>query len=268
MTSDLGLAEAIGLVSGRASAISRLGVVTAINTTAASLTVDINPGDPTNPSLLTGIRWFSTYTPAVGDLVGLIAIGSGWWVLGKNSYDMRQAAKVYGQAILPLTSAWQGTVLQNEDMWTWETLSSTQIPRVGLSNDAPGLASQDLGYWALLQFPKPSDIPSGAVIEASYLTAKVSLGAGSWDAFSDFNLGAHSYSTIPAGAPSTFGDEYIESSGVNAQPWTMQFALPSAVASALAAGTAKGVVLSPIYVYALAQFDGAQIIINYSTTTA
>lgn len=263
-SSDLGLAEAIGMVAGKTAGVSRLGVVTAINTNSASLTVDINPGDPENPALLTGIRWFDTYTPSVDDLVGLIAIGSGWWVLGRNSYDMRQPPKAYGQVVISPSSVWSGSLLAHDDMWTWTAKSASSSALVGVENPEPGLTSQDLHHWALVQVTQPTDIPSGATIESGYLTVRAQKAAGSWEDFAGFYLGAHSHTSIPTAWPSFFDDEYVEASSIQAQPWTFQFPLPSSIAVALAAGTAKGIVLQPDYMYALASFGSFEITIDYS----
>ncbi len=256
------LVQAIGTVAGKQAAISRLGVVTAIDEGAKSLTVDINPGNPNEPILLTGIRWFDTYTPQVDDFVGLIAIGSGWWVLGRNSLDLRERPRAYGEATVTAGRMWECEAIERDSIYSWSQIGSTGQSRVGLWTEVPGMPSMYKHFYTAVELPRPTDIPSGATIESGYLTVSAALGLN-WEPFTGLDVGAHSYSALPSGPPSWWADDsadmYIE-----AQPRYYQVPINSDIALGLAAGTAKGVLLSPWYTYALAHVSGIQATITYS----
>ncbi len=256
------LIDAISAVAGKQDATSRLGVVTAIDENTKSLTVDINPGDPSNPVLLQGIRWFDTYTPQHDDLVGLIAIGSGWWVLGRNSYDMRQAPRAYGEVTVNAGRMWECEAIERDSIYSWSQVGSTGQSRVGLWTEVPGMPSMYKHFYTAVELARPTDIPSGATIESGYLTIYAALGLN-WEPFTGLDIGAHSYTALPSGPPSSWADDSADLY-VEAQPRYYQVPINSDIALSLAAGTAKGVLLSPWYTYALAHVSGIQATLTYS----
>lgn len=106
--------------------LARLGKVTAIDATAASLTVDC-AGD-----VITGVRWYSHYTPVVGDLVDVLCVGgSSWRVLGKLSKQLGASNTVIETVIVEPAVAWDGYFA--EDVWTWAI-----SPRAGIYGGPPG----------------------------------------------------------------------------------------------------------------------------------
>ncbi len=256
------LIDAITAVAGKQDATSRLGVVTAIDENTKSLTVDINPGDPATPVLLHGIRWFDTYYPEVDDLVGLIAIGSGWWVLGRNSYDMRQTPRAYGEVTVNAGRVWKCEAVERDSIYWWEQVPADDFSRVGVSEFDPSMPSTWRQFYTAVELPRPSDIPSGATIESGYLTIYAGDGGG-WDRFTHVVTGAHGYTSLPSGPPSSWGDDVVEMY-VDAQPRYHQVYIGSDVALGLVAGTAKGVMLSPTGQLAMASIGGVQATITYS----
>ncbi len=246
-----------------------MGVVVAIDEVAKSLTINTNTASVENPVLLTGVRWFEPYIPTVDDLVGYIGIESGWWVLGKNSYDLRQSTSVNGQANVRPISIWNIDV-EPADNWFFYFDSPDQA-RVGTILDDPMFPHLSPSRWTMINFDASAmDLPSGAVIESAYLTAVVQQEAGD-ESIKNLRMGNHAYSSMPSspqiGEPAFYNDEWVEAPYVEVKPRAGQLQVPSPVVAALAAGAAKGIILiPPPSVYQTFTLGSIELVVTYTST--
>lgn len=228
----MSLEAAIQAVGARNSpAASRMGTVTAINAAAASLTVAIAGETP-----LTGVRWIQSYTPAVDDFVVLLKVGGGWWVLGKNSRDLRAGNVIYDSVIAPATAQWEGSYFPFMSSWSWDNPTN---PRVGVEDLGGGHGSGIYEYSTMWRFDF-SGLPSGATILSASLDTFVETGP--YGGFMDAILRRHTNTTRPTAAP-TWVSGSINTTLVGTGP--QRFALPSDWIAGLIAGSAAGVGFAP-----------------------
>lgn len=253
----------------RQSPAAGMGVVTAIDEVAKSLTINTNTASLEDQVLLKGVRWFEPYIPAEDDLVGYIGIESGWWVLGKNSYDLRQSTSVNGQATVKPTEIWNIEV-EPADNWFFY-YPDTALARVGTILDDPMFPHLSPARWAMINFdPAAMDLPSGAIIESAYITAVVQQETGN-ESITSLRMGNHSYPSIPSspqiGEPVIYNDEWVDAPYVEVKPRQGQFQIPSPVIAALAAGAAKGICLiPPPSVYQSFTLGSIELVITFTST--
>lgn len=221
-------AVATAVKRGRGSD-SYMGTVTAIDATNAALTVDIGTGTP-----LTGVRWIASYAPAVSDFVVVMRVGTGWWVMGKNSKDLRAGGGTsQGTATVNPTVSFTGILPAST--WQWSPYDGIDGLRQGRSPGGVVAAGVSVfqGLAALL--------PAGATITSAKVrsTRFQPGGAGSGGAalVSPAFYG-HAHTEQPAGPPSW--TTAVWRPGRVAAGQAAQWDLPSAWLTALLAGTMRG----------------------------
>ncbi len=224
----------------------RLGRVTAIDTTAAALTVDLSG------ALVSSVRWVATYSPAVGDFVVVVYADGAWVVLGKLSKDLSASPPpVPVTEVLVPSSVHMGS----RDMlagptWSWDHRPTNEIwpisqGRWDQRNASGSIVVASYIEAGIVRYPASSLaalLPPGAVIQ----TAKVKIRrrhsrAGAADGTNGSPvIYGHAYTSNPSGAPS-----FVSGFG----PWrpgtldvgqTAQWNLPSAWVTAWLAGTIRG----------------------------
>lgn len=206
-----------------------MGTVTAIDATNAALTVDIGTGTP-----LTGVRWISSYAPTVNDFVVIMRVGTGWWVMGKNSKDLRGGGGTSeGTATATPLASYQGFLVPP---WQWSVFDGVDGLRQGRSPGGVTAAGVSV-------FPNLSAlIPAGATITSgkvrTFRLAPGGGGSGGAALVSPAFYG-HTYTDIPAGTPSW--STTVWRPGQVAAGQAAQWDLPSAWLTALLAGTMRGI---------------------------
>lgn len=237
------------------SSASDMGVVTAIDSVNASLTIQTSAPEP-----VTGVRWLAHYTPTVNDFVVLMKAGNGWWVVGKNSKDLRTPNTAYGTVDLTVNAMWQGVEYVSDGLGDWTSISNS--PQIGLFSEEPGLASMDRDYTFICRLAGDA-VPTGAVIQSAKLQFS---GQKSWDFGSKpiWFVSTHSYTGTPSWPATTTNEHTIEEYPFEAQPRVYSFDLPSAIATSLAAGTAKGIHIRASHDYGLFTVGDVRVILTYS----
>lgn len=231
-----------------------LGTVTAIDSVNASLTVQTAAPDP-----ITGIRWLAHYTPAVNDFVVLMQAGNGWWVVGKNSKDLRASTRAYGSADYRPTATFEGQEFRADGIGSW---AAKIPPFVGLWSEEPGMPSADEAYSGLWRLS--GEMPAGATIISAKLVAQMSLG---WDYGNRLSLivSTHSYSGTPPFPPTVSNSLVLEPTKFEARPREYSFDLSSGIAAALAAGTARGIHVEAPNNYGYVVMENVRVVIEYFT---
>ncbi len=225
------------------SASIRLGVVTAIDATNAALSVNLAG------AVVTGVRWVSTYVPAVTDFVVVVRADGAWVVLGKLSKDLANAAPP-----VPITEVIVPSVVHmgSRDMsgssWVWNTEPSSQIWPIAQGRRDQRNASGSIliatyieaGIVRYSASSLAALLPSGAVIQTAKLRARRRQSAYPDGTNNTPVVYGHAYTANPSGAPS-----FVPGFG----PWrpgtvqvgqTVQWDLPSAWVTAWLAGTIRG----------------------------
>lgn len=211
---------------------SYMGTVTAIDATAAALTVDIGTG-----TALTGVRWISSYAPVVGDFVVVLRVGPhGWWVMGRNSKNLNTPGTVVsGEAVATSELTTSGVL---DGTWTWFPYD----PQTGLTQGRAGWGGVNAG---LVTFPRLSDlVPAGATIVSAKtrLTRIAPAGEASSGApLVTPALYGHMYSSAPSCVPSWVTTVCRPGSVAIGQ--AAQWDLPSAWLTAMLSNTLRGFAL-------------------------
>lgn len=220
------VSDAIGRRNGSGS---YMGTVIAIDTVGLALTVDIGTGTP-----LAGVRWITSYAPVVGDFVVVLRVGSGWWVLGKNSKNLAGGSGlVRGEVVATAERASFGTSLP---AWSWSPADSD----TGLGQGG-GSAGQTLAGVAI--YPLLARLlPAGATVTSGKLRVSRlqpgGAGAGGQDSVRPY-LRGHAYTDTPAGSPGWSTDAWAP--GTVRPGEVAQWDLPSEWLTRLLAGTMRGV---------------------------
>ena len=243
-------------VAEGASSDAYMGTVTAIDSTALALTVDIGTGTP-----LTGVRWIASYTPAVDDFVVVLRVGHGWWVLGKNSKDLTDpGGAIVSSEVVPAYAAIGGVNHLDSPTWHW---FASSIVAQGVTSSY--ISPTDTHAAVYLFPPLASLLPPGSTV----LATKLRLTRDADDSGASPQtpvVRLHSYTGAPSGAPTWIGSEWRP--GAVAVGQSAVWDLPSAWVTQLLAGSARGVGL-----YSTRRADyslwlaGAQITITYSVPT-
>ena len=224
------LSDAVGgaIARGRGSG-SYMGTVTAIDTVGLSLTVDIGTG-----TSLVGVRWITSYAPVAGDFVVVLRVGSGWWVLGKNSKNLAAGGQPSrGEVGLSPTGSWAGV---DDSGWTWSPASPDTGLRQGMAGWGGVLAGLST-YPALATSLPPGATVTGAKIRTQRLQPGGDGSAGLATVAPVFR--GHTYTDQPVGAPGWSTAAW--SPGTAELGQIVQWDLPSAWLAGLLAGTMRGV---------------------------
>lgn len=256
---DLAQGVRAAVARGRQSG-SYLGTVTAIDTTALALTVDIGTGTP-----LTGVRWVGSYAPVVGDFVTVLRAGTSWVVLGKLSKDLTGQGRRHTTISVMPVAVWTATAL-----WYMESETSTWSWSVGgMSQGRTGGRPPYTQVWGgLAVYPQLATlIPSGATVKSARLTF-----TRDWD--DDIptprspRIYGHATTLVTGTSPpaSYWVPGYgAWSPGGLLQGETASWALPSSWLTALLAGTLRGIgITSQAPVDALRLTPAAPLTISYS----
>jgi hypothetical protein len=237
----------------------RLGAVTVIDATDASLTVSL-AGD-----VVTGVRWIESYAPVVADVVVVSQVGSTWVCLGKLSKQLGVASATvtyHSVTILPATT-WLGRFASDE--WFW-SVAADGVAGQGLHHPYE-VAEQLAGVWYLpgVGFT----LPTGATVTSAKLrltrwAAPVDAGGvgGPESTLVTPRLRLHAYSSLP-GIPAWVGAVWAP--GTLSAGQSAQWDIPSSWLIALLAGTATGVAVSSEAAVDYTWFSGVQIQISYTT---
>ncbi len=237
---------------GRGSG-SYMGTVTAIDVANFALTVDIGTGTP-----LTGVRWITSYAPVVGDFVVVLRVGSGWWVMGKNSKNLTAGGTVArGELALSPVASWTG---QDDSGWTW---SAAQLDE-GLPQGVAGWGGTLAGISTYTSIT--GALPTGATVVSGKLRTRRLQPSGDGSggvAVVAPTIRGHAYTEKPFGAP-----------GWSTAPWSpgtaevgqiVQWDLPSAWLLALLAGAMRGVGMAGDTFLALSFWEPPVLILSYTT---
>lgn len=237
---------------GRGSG-SYMGTVTAIDAVGLALTVDIGTG-----TLLTGVRWITSYAPAAGDFVVVLRIGSGWWVLGKNSKNLAAGGQpVQGEATVTPERSYLGVSLPS---WSWDVASSD----AGLGQGKGG-AGQTLAGVAIYPALAPL-LPMGATVTSAKLrTTRLQPGGSGAGGLARVTptFRGHVYTDSPSGAPGWSTAAW--SPGSVGATETAQWDLPAAWLTALLAGTMRGVGLADTTPAGFSYWSPPALTLTYTT---
>lgn len=222
-----------------------MGKVTAIDSVTNSLTVAFPAGS------VSGLRWMTSYTPAVNDLVAAARISGAWFVIGKTSAVMTAATvRGWSAEIVPwLASKRDGM------SWTWWWYLMPQQGYWGGGGNTYG------GY--LLTPDIATAIPSGVTVQS----AKLSIVRAS----RDLDEGPSLVSPVIYGT--TGGTSGAPSLAAGYGPWRPgkltygqvgTWDLPSTWLAALRAGTLSGLAFYSTSVTELAQWSSASLSGTYT----
>lgn len=250
------LSDAVSDAVARGSSSgSYMGTVTAIDTVGFALTVDIGTG-----TLLTGVRWITSYAPAVADFVVVLRVGSGWWVMGKNSKNLTAGGQpVQGELALSATSSWAGTL---DGAWSW----SPAQPDTGLPQGKAGWGGVFAGVSAYP--PLSSVLPSGATVTGGKVRVRrlqPGGGGSGGGALVAPVFRGHTYTGQPVGAPAWTTTTWTP--GAIAVGQEGQWDLPSAWLTALLASTMSGIGVTAATPAALSFWQPPIISVTYTTPT-
>lgn len=245
-------AVSTAVTRGRGSG-SYMGTVTAIDTVGLSLTVDIGTGTP-----LTGVRWITSYAPAVADFVVVLRVGSGWWVMGKNSKNLAAGGGVVrGEIVVTAGASHSGTL---DGAWTWSPYDADR----GLGQ---GQTSWGGLYAAVSVFPYLTALlPPGATVGTAKIRAtRVAPGGegSGGGALVAPRFYGHAYTSSPSGAP--VWATGVWSPGAVAVGASGMWDLPSAWVSALLAGTMRGIGVADATPGGLSYWEPPIITVTYTT---
>lgn len=159
---DLAQGVRAAVARGRQSG-SYLGTVTAIDSTALALTIDIGTGTP-----LTGVRWVGSYAPVVGDFVTVLRAGTSWVVLGKLSKDLTGPGFVEQTMYIPpatwvLGGAWTDQA-PPDDSWDWGGAYDVVQQGADFADEVYGTRE----YASLCYYQSvAAQVPTGATVTAA-----------------------------------------------------------------------------------------------------
>lgn len=231
MTTDLAAALLQRARRDAQGARIRLGVVTAINATEASLAVSLAG------AVITGVRWIAGYTPAVDDFVVVVRADSSWVVLGKLSKDLVAPPAPPKTTITATTTPiWHRAVFPGA-AWLGPTPQATQ----GLES------TYTQGYYASIAMYEsiPDLIPPGATILAGKLQMVRGMGLIAGSPLVSPVLYRHNRTSPPPGG--TLPTSVIQGAawrpGRLAIDQSGSWDLPSAWLTALLAGSSRGLVV-------------------------
>ena len=243
MTS-LGSAVQAAVRRGR-TAGSYLGTVTAIDSTALALSVDIGTGTP-----LTGVRWVGSYAPAVDDFVTVLRAGSAWVVLGRLSKDLTGPGYTEQTAYITpslwvLGGSWTDAT-PPDDAWDWGgAFDQIQQGMVDEADYGPR-AYASLCYYQSIT----AQLPSGATITAAKVRfARIAsiFEGSSGPALAGPVISGHALSTQPTSgqAPATILSAAYRDwrPGTLAVGQAAAWALPSTWLAALLSGALTGLAI-------------------------
>lgn len=129
-----------------------IGTVKTINAVTNSLTVTLPSGD------LSGLRWITSYTPTVNDVVAVAQIAGAWFVVGETSAVMTAST----ERTFTLPSTAYGGHIWTDPSWSWSYANPGQgKTTLGLDDYIQG------GY---LVGSLAGQIPSGATLTSAKLT--------------------------------------------------------------------------------------------------
>lgn len=248
-----------------------LGTVTAVDTTALSLTVDIGTGTP-----LTGVRWitpFSLYpaNPTVGDFVAVQAFGASWWAVGKNSKNLAgpptPGQSVPGTAVIPASRLlWADSGKpQGGTPWVWSDFIVLHKLAQGRSLNG---GARDYAMFADLS-GFPGSVPSGATVTS--MKVRVSRPAPSAFFAPEEQKGPVTIQLGTASAVPASGQTPTDIRVLG--PWrpgtvtpesSATWDLPSAWATALLSGAAKGLLTYSTAPADLAQISAVEVVVSYT----
>lgn len=210
---------------------ARLGVVTAINTTDASLTIDISTATP-----LTGIRWLAPYVPVVGDFVTILRVGTSWQVLGKLSKDLtRGPTLIQGTATVLPYAVYAGVKNTGAATWTW-----TAAGPASYQGKEPW--SNPKAHRTLYLYPALADqLPVGATVTSMKLRMTKWADDNVAENLHSPRIHAHSNTSAPLGEPSwVAGFGPMAGVGALGNGESAQTDVPAAWLAAWLAGTIRG----------------------------
>jgi hypothetical protein len=243
--------------------LARLGTVTEIDATNASLTVDC-AGD-----VIPGMRWYSHYTPVVGDLVDVLCVGgSSWRVLGKLSKQLGSTV-AYGSVELNPAAAWAGVFA--EDVWSWQT-----APTAGILGGPPGqgkrtpygVAEVNNGIWRLPSLTPA--LPAGSTVTSAKLRLTRWTPNAEQEVLSPEQtlvtprLYAHAYSAPPGGSGAPSWGSSVWSPGALSRGASGVWDLPSSWLTAMLAGTALGVGVASLTLADWTRWASVRLDVSYS----
>lgn len=256
---DLAQGVRAAIARGRQSG-SYLGTVTAIDSTALALTVDIGAG-----TLLSGVRWITPYTPTVGDFVAVLRVDTALLVLGKLSKDLTGSGRRYTTVTVTPTASWSAGAFwytaTETSAWSWSVGAMSQ----GRTGGAPPSAQV---WGGLVVYPPLAGvIPSGATIESARLTL-----TRDWDDDVPSPRAPRIYGHATASVTGTSGPSTYWVPGYG--PWspgglvqgeTASWDLPVSWLTALLSGALRGIgIWSQAPADALRLAGAAPITISYS----
>lgn len=245
------------IAAARRSAGLRVGTVTAIDTVTHAVTVSLAG------ATVGALRWVSTYSPTVGDVIVAARADGQWIVLGRLSKQLASPTVAFGEATL--TPQWyagdQRVTGGVGGEWFWQASQSAPQGRT--------IVDQDADYYlraAIGMYPAPGSVlPAGA----SVLSAKLRLGlAINEPILRTPRIFTHTRPTPPTqGAPTPptwVAGPWSPGSVLGGQ--SAQWDLPSAWLTSWLAGTVRGLGLASSTAADLAAFTSGVVTLAYSYT--
>lgn len=232
-----------------------LGTVKAIDATTNSLTVTLPAGD------VSGLRWITSYTPAVNDLVVVERVAGSWLVQGKTSAVMTASTQRSFSKELPISGggygAWSYGV--STKYWVWSDGILGQGKETYNIVTGGEVLHAGVAIYSILSL-----VPSGATITSAKLTIRrnpvVTYGSS---LVSPVVYGTNATST-PTGSPPTVSGYGPWKPGRLTYGQSGTWDLPSSWLSAWLAGTLTGIATVSSSSSDFAYWDSAKVSGTYT----
>jgi hypothetical protein len=204
----------------------RTGLVTAIDGDDVSMTVDCS-GD-----ILTGVRWYTHYSPTVADVVDVLNIHNQWVVLGARDVAWTAPPTSYDGTVDIGGTLYYGVETESTGAWVWTVYNSA---RQGRYTDK----YVDFTFGTVGAFPNPTTVlPAGATITTARLVLTRSTAQITPTGLITPRFWQHTYTSAPVGAPTYTGT--VWSPGTIALGESVSWEIPSGWLAAWLAGTIRG----------------------------